>query len=94
MRAYDAAFSKWISTEPNEEHVDSLMEDRRAGGADDPKANMYVDKYHRFLQQLSKPELVDLLLESLHDIDFDRLVEAINGVLIARHSLRHPELYR
>jgi len=46
-----------------QEYDHALEQDRRNGGMDDPKANMYTAGFHRRFARFSKAELIDLLGE-------------------------------
>ena len=86
---YAVARALKLPTMPVDESIPDIMKDRLAGGSTDPKANLHRASWHRFLDQLSKPELIDLAFGLAYDCPtkrdpFDKLGEQIDHTLIAR----------
>lgn len=94
---------KWDKDQIDKD-AEKFFADRNNGGSIDPNANVNSEEYHKFLDQLSKPELIDLVLE----IHFNHIINAnasLNrnedptielvketvDILIARYCCRHPK---
>jgi hypothetical protein len=84
-----------LTRDPVVPYVKDIMKDRRKGSMTDAEANINREEYHRFLGQLSKSELIDLIVE--HFIDkgkdgfLDDLAKGISFMLNGRYLNRHPE---
>jgi hypothetical protein len=98
LKVQDDALAEHFGFPKGREYIALIMNDRASGGSQDLHANVCRDEYHRFLGELSKSELIDLVLE-IHGNDFrrpanrffDDLVNAIGSVLNTRYLNRHPE---
>jgi hypothetical protein len=107
IRAVEHAFANHFGfeTDPIEKYIHTIMADRHKGGRTDPKARINRDEYHQFLSQLSKPELIDLVLQILGNdfcrfnekkqhrkVEFfDELAREVCAMFNSRYLLRHPE---
>ncbi len=97
VKTVEDAFCKQWNLGPGPGFASELLADRKSGAPTDPNARVFDDKYHQFLTQLSKPELIDLACEFLSEDyskesnTFDwRLMETVVDILNIRFMNRHP----